>query len=64
MKKETFECASPPQGEVGWHCTRKRPGFAQDPLYVTARTAFAAGQVAGQHFDCHWSDLDIRLVAP
>ena len=57
------ECASPPAGEVKWQCTRKH----SDKLVlflVMARTAFAAGQVAGQHFDCHWSDLDIRLVAP
>jgi hypothetical protein len=62
VKQEKFECAAPPAGDVDWYCHLKALGFARKPLIVKARTAFAAGQIAGQHFDCHWSDLDVRLA--
>ena len=64
MKKQEFECSSPPAGDVSWRCFLKDVGALayHPPITVTARTAFAAGKIAEQVFDCHWSDLDIKLV--
>ena len=56
------EIATPPSEDVRWRCSRKNPGFAEDGFVVLARTAFAAGQIAGQHFDCHWSALDVEML--